>query len=416
MHDNYNDLLDQQRVNLNYFLDRADSNRLNILNKLYGVPRGKNNIIFRENVIRDLMIGQIPFIEFMKWLAHVEIEGNNSLFIYEAEEKNFLDEHTVDSLYNKNKGKITYLYDLNHEELKEMRLVDVAKDTLQNQLVFTIAAPSQIQVKTLNRQIELRNHIYLAYVVVDFESKSVVLYMHPTAGLASVYGETRRREIDEVTWIILHFFRENILEFTLKEPDWIVNALAKISDEYFYHNNPIIEGKIENFRENYLPDLEKWFKEIDPDLKREDSLLRITRSIENIYESEMIVIHKRVKKDIPFHIFLQQSDKGLTQFKANTRGKALSHNEAGDIIRLMWEHGEVLNVGIIHHENEKEYPYIIKKLDKYYSLKKYTTSGSEKEVVDNVLRKLNKYKEEVETTSDSFEVEEFEFGTDDSQA
>lgn len=130
----------------------------------------------------------------------------------------------------------------------------------------------------------------------------------------------------------------------------------------------------------------------------------------------MVVIHGRVTKEIPFKIFLQQTDRGLTQFKANTRGKALSHAEAADIISLMWEHGEVLNVGLIHIEEEKEYPYIIKKLDKYFSLKKYTTSSTGKEVVDNVLRKLNKYKEEIESISLFTDLEDFGRGVDDSQA
>lgn len=413
---NYNDLSDPQRKNIDYFLERTDTNRLSILQKKFDVKRSRNNTIFRENVIRDLMFGQIPFEYFVEWLSHAELEGNNSIFIYEAEEENFLQDCTIDSIYNKCVAQITPLYDIKAEELKEIKLVEATKLENDNQVLLTVAAPAQIQLKKLDGQIELRDHVYLSYIIMDLNIKSVILLMHPTSELTSVFGESKGREIDNVTWVILHFFRENILKFTLKEPIWIVDALAKISEEYFYHNNPIIEEKNKNFAQKHIPDLLKKIKEIDPDLGREDTMLRIKRALENIYESEMVVIHKRIIRDIPFGIFLQQTDRGLTQFKANTRGNALSHTEAADIISLMWEHGEVLSVGLIHSENDRVYPYIIKKSDKYFSLKKYNTSSTGKEVVDSVLRKLNKYKEEIESITPFSELEEIGRGIDDSQA
>lgn len=417
MLDSYNGLSDQQRINIDYFMDRVDSNRLDILHRLFMVKRARRKIEYRENIIRDLMIEQIPFKYFMTWLCQSELEGNNSLFIYEPEEENLLNQIDLDALYEDNVKKITPLYDINMKSINEIKLVDVCKFQEKKQILFTIAAPSQTQFKNIDGRIQLRDHVYLAYITVDLEINSIILSMHPTAGLVSIYGETgKRREIDELTWIILHFFRENILQFTLKEPKWIVDALSKISEEYFYHNNPKIEEKTEVFSNSIIPEIMKKLKELDSTLDREDSLLRLERGLADLYENEMLVKYKRIEKDIPFSIFLQQTDRGLTQFKANTRGKALSHAEAGDIIRLMWEHGEVLNVGLIHKEDYKEYAYIIKKLDKYYSFKKYTTSGAEKEVIDNVLRKLNKYKEEAKSILTDSESEEFGFGTDDFKA
>lgn len=151
-------------------------------------------------------------------------------------------------------------------------------------------------------------------------------------------------------------------------------------------------------------------KTFDQSLNREDVELRLIRALEGIYESEMIVIHRRRNKDKAFDIFLQKADKGATEFKANTRGKALSHSEAGDIIRLMWENSDIINVGLIHKEKNdgltREFPYIIKKADRYYTLKKYNTSVTEKEVVDNVLRKLNKYKQDIESATVLSDIED----------
>lgn len=436
MLESYNDLSDQQRENINHFLDRADSNRLNILHDSYGVNKGRNLVQFRQNVIHSLMIEQIPFSSFLEWLSHVELEGNNTLFVYEAEGDDLsnVDMDTegeepseepseepahigvIESMYEEHSEEVIPLYDLNLNDLNEVKLVNITKISEKNQLLFTIAAPSQVQFKNLNNSIELRNHIYLAYIIIDFNINSVILFMHPTTGLVSIHGESKKRELDEVTWVILHFFKENILDFTLREPEWIVNALAKITEEYFYHNNPIIEEKKEKFEQEMMPSLLKVLQEFDSSLIREDIKLRIKRGLENIYESELIVVHERVEKELSFNIFLQQSDKGNTQFKANTRGKALSHTEAGDIIRLMWENGDILNVGLIHSESSKEYPYIIKKSNRHYLLKKYTTSITEKEVVDNVLRKLNSYKQEIECFDTLPEFEEIERGVDDFKA
>jgi hypothetical protein len=58
----------------------------------------------------------------------------------------------------------------------------------------------------------------------------------------------------------------------------------------------------------------------------------------------------------------------------------------------------------------------VKKTDKYYSFKKYNTSVTEKEVVDNVLRKLNEYKQNVETSTDFSGIEETGYRINDSQA
>lgn len=401
----YNTLSDAQRENIDYFLDRADNNRLDILRNRFGVARKRNLSDARAEIISELTFGHIPFSDFNQWLSQVELEGNNTIFVYEAEESDFLDSYSVDSLYDSFKEKITPIYDVNARQLSDIVLTDVTKFNVENQVLFTLAAPSRIQLKS-GSTLLAKDHVYLSYISVDFNSKSVVLYMHPTAGLLSVNGQLKRRDIDDVTWILLKFFRDNILSFNLKEPEWIPEALVQISEEYFDHNNSVVTDKKNIFVEDFLPSVLKSFKEFDPLVSREDSLLRLKRGIEKIYENEMVVIHGRVEKDVNFHVFLQQADRGAIQFKADSRGKAISHADGGDFVKLMSEHSDLLNIGIVHNANEREYSYIVKKTEKYYSLKKYRTSGAEKEVVDDVLRKLNQYKIEIESTNSESETED----------
>ncbi|MCU6795158.1 hypothetical protein OB236_23915 [Paenibacillus sp. WQ 127069] len=127
-----------------------------------------------------------------------------------------------------------------------------------------------------------------------------------------------------------------------------------------------------------------------------------------MYESELVIVHGPVLKTTNFEIFLQHSDKGVLEFKANSRGKAFSHAESRKIVELMWEHGDIVSLGIIleHRYNNgiiRKHPYIVNKYSHYYSLKKYNTAVTEKEVVDNVLRTLNKYKQAIKSTSGSSE-------------
>jgi hypothetical protein len=396
----YNKLNDEQKNNIIFFLDKAQGNRLDILRTKYGVTYGRNHEVLRQNVIHFLLMEQIPYNEFMDWLAHVHLEGNNILYVYEPENKDVFDENPIDEFLDNVGNSIELLYNINVEELRDVKLVNAYKPPDKNQIIFTIAAPSQIEVKNQNTGLlELKKDIYLAYIIMDYDLEQFVLLMHPTVNLASIAGEAKKREWDDLTWILMRYFREKVISFSFAEPEWLVNALFKITQEYFHHNNPIIDSKLTEFKHKLLPTLVGMLETTEKGFQNTGTILRIKRSLMSTYESELVVAYGRHERSLPFDVFLQQSDKGVTEFKANSRGRALSYAEAADIIRLMWENGDIVSLGIVHKEQdngvEKSYPYIISKTDRYYSFKKYNTSGTEKEVVDHVLRKLNKYKQEV---------------------
>ena len=400
----YNSLPDSQRANIDYFLNRADTGRMMILRDKFSMARKRSLEDSRGEVIRELTFGHIPFIDFLQWLCHVDLEGNNTLFVYEAEE-DFLEEQNLDSLYDSAKVKVTPIYDVDVDSLSEIVLVDVTKLDDTQQVLYTFAAPSKIQDKS-SGSLVLENHIYLAYIVIDFSTKSIVLYMHPTTSLYSIHGQEKKREMDDVTWVLLRYFRENFISFNLKEPNWLPDALVQISEEYFAHNNEMVKTKTEKFVNDFLPGMLENLVEFDPLVDKEESLLRLKRGIQKIYENELVTIHGRVEIGVNFHVFLQHADRGAIQFRADSRGKAISHADGGDIVTLMAEHGDLLNIGIVHIAEGQDYSYIVKKAEKYYSLKKYRTSGAKKEVVDDVLRKLNEYKSEIESTNPSGETDD----------
>ncbi|MED0678704.1 hypothetical protein P4S83_12800 [Aneurinibacillus thermoaerophilus] len=417
----FNDLLDHQKKGIFYFLDKAQGHHLNKLRNKYGISRGRDHGVTRQNIIDNLITELIPFDEFVDWLCHIHLEGNNTLFVYEPKETKLFDDNPLDDLMTKSIEKVEQIYNLNPQTLKEIKLVNVYKPDHLNQLIFTLAAPSQLQFKKQGtNQTELRDDIYLAYIIMDYDLQNFVLMMHPTVNLASIMGEFKGKEWDELTWIILHYFKEQIINFELAEPDWLVSALFQITEEYFYHNNPIVDQKVNKLEKNVVPEILDLLKKADDIFKKEDSVLRIQRTLKNMFINELVTVHKPIKRKLAFDIFLQQSDKGVTQFKANSRGQALKYTEAGEIIRLMWENSDIVSLGIIHWKEDnginRDYPYIISKTNQYYSLKKRNTAVTEKEVVDSVLRKLDKYKQEVRPAFDVTLSEELGYRTNDTEA
>ncbi|WP_215113394.1 hypothetical protein [Exiguobacterium sp. s63] len=412
----YFSLPDEYLLNIDYILKRADNSWMKILQSEFNISKKRKSEESRKEILHGVMFGAIPFDFFIEWLCHVELEGNNSVFIYEAEENDFLSNITIDELYEANQQNVVPIYELNPNTLNEITLVNVKKISSTEQLLLSFAAPAIIHNKKNQNSLEFKKHIYLAYIVVDFDMKTVNLYLHPTSGLYSICTIPKKRELDELAWLFMKYFTDNILKFTYKNPEWLHEALSQISSEYFAHNNPLIDLKVNSFLDNCMDEIIETVSFFDADVKKEDSLLRIKSGIKNIYESELVDIHNRIETNIKFHVFLQQSDRGATQYKANSRGKTFSYAESKDIIQKMSEHAELFNIGIVHFVEDKQFPYIVKKSEKYFSLKKYTTSGTEKEVIDDVLRKLNEYKHEIESIYSYGESDDFERRIDDAKA
>ncbi|SDI17729.1 hypothetical protein SAMN05192534_1243 [Alteribacillus persepolensis] len=404
----YHELNDIQQKNIAFLLDKTDTNHLDKLKVNYGVASGKRLEDYRQNVLSSLVTGVIPFKDFLHWLSHVHLEGNNSIFIYEPTNPDFFKKKQKIKLLKNCRSKISPIYNINKEDLNQIKLVSIEENQQKCQIILTFAAPAQLQVKEDGaNSFKLENDLYLSYFIIDYDKKHIVLSMHPTVNLISVAGEKKRREWDDLTWIHLRAFKLiTEMNFELKDPEWVVDALFEITEEYFHHNNKKITNIIEEVNQTKLEEITKSIQEIDPLFKKKDYKLRIQRSLSNLLESELTTAYGRIDIGTPFSVFLHQSDKGVTEFKANSRGKALNRTEAADIVKLMWDNGDITSLGIIYtftNENaiKKEHPYKVLKTNKYYSLKKFNTSVTKKEVVDDVLEALDSYKQRVQPSTNA---------------
>lgn len=406
-------LSDEQLNNLDYFLSKTSGIHLDKMRIAFGIANGRSNSIIQQNILHSVFTNNIPFQDYLNWLCTYNLEGNNSIFVYEPEDTSLFDKYPLENLYKNLLKRVLPLYNINKDKLKTIELVDVQKITERNQLLVTLAASSQLQCKDKeNNTTYLENDIYFAYFILDYSLKHIRLLMHPTTNLVSIAGEEKKKEWDELTWVLLYSFREKVLPFEAANPDWVIDALFFITQDFFHHHNPFIDEKMDKINGNVLNRLLRIIKKGDPTFLNEESLLRFERSLQNMFENELINNYGAIPKQLPFEVFLQESDKGITQFKANSRGKALNYSEAGEIVKLMWNNGDIVSLGITYAENDKnsilrKHPYKVSKTDRYYSLKKTNTSSTKKEVVDDVLRLFSEYKQKVQSSfTDSEDIEQ----------
>lgn len=119
---------------------------------------------------------------------------------------------SLEKLYTHLKSQIVPLYNIQNDTLKTVELVDLHLFKEQKQLQLTFAAPSQLQIKDKkNATTVLKDDTYFAYFIVDYDHEHIVLLMHPTSNLISICGETKKKEWDELTWVLLKTFKEKVL-------------------------------------------------------------------------------------------------------------------------------------------------------------------------------------------------------------
>jgi hypothetical protein len=393
MVNSYIELSEEQQNNLFFFLDRSTKNHLNILKDNFNIKAGKDLVEYRNNVLHGLMMNQINFSFFTNWLAHVDLNGNNTLFVYEPENTNIFTKTSFKKLQNKCKSLCSSIYDVCVNTLNGVKIVNVWSSSDEGQILITFAAPSLcIQNNDERNAPELVRNVYLAYLTIDFRLKHFVLSLHPTSNLHSVNGIRRTREMEEIALHFINYFRTNILPFNFSNPEWIVDALCKITEEYFDHNNPIINKKMEEFENTLLNDVLKLLQSKEPIFKRKDYHLRLKNGLMTLYENELIEAYRIIPKKTPFKVFSHSADKGITTFIANSYGKPLNLADSRPIIKKMLENAHVNSLGIIYDADGVSYPYKVSKSAYYYSLKRITIAGTAKEIVDDVLFNLTKYK------------------------
>lgn len=389
----YMDLSENQLENLFFFMDKVGGNHFSALKEEYPELKIGGSLKQQsDKVLHALMMNEINFEYFITWLNHVHMHGNNTIYIFEPEVKSALTSTPLKTLYGKVKDKVGSILESNIQNIKGITPIHSTINHSKEQIIITFAAPAYLSLKDSDNNPYLAKDIYLAYLILDIKLNHVRLSLHPTHNIHSVNNVIKDKGFDKIALMFMDFFRRNFLPFNYSNPDWILDCMAVIVEEYFDHNNPIINKKLADFSSTELSEIIEKLTSKEAAFKKDSFVKRFEKAILNSYESELIEVYKQVQKEKPFSIFLHEAGKGIVSFMANSNGKPLNYADSRIIVKMMMENTLVSSLGITYSENGKTYPYKILKSYNFISLKRVNNSGTPKEIVDNVLYNLNKYK------------------------
>lgn len=404
----YLDLSEKQHENLFFFLEKVSGNHFAIVKEQFDLKLGQSLKNQRDRLIHALIMEELPFSYFEKWLSQLNLHGNNTLFLFEPEKVSTFTRSPLEKLFKKASEKKVNIFDINTDNLSGIKVVHVAKDLVKEQIIITLAAPAYLSLKDEENTPYLEKDIYLAYLTIDYKLKHMCLSIHPTHNLHSVYNYSREKGFDTIALMFMDYFKKNFLSFNYSNPEWILEGMATIVDEYFDHNNPIIKKKLSEFRKKEVPNLIKDLIKNEPEFNKDSFKKRFERALVNSYESELIEVYKQVPRSHPFSIFFHEAGKGIVSFMANSNGKPLNFADSRMTVKMMMENTMVASLGITFSSNGKSFPYKISKAYNFISLKRVNNSGTPKEIVDDVLSGLNKYKPVGEFEDQSGQITEAE--------
>lgn len=398
---NYDKLNDQQIKNLLTHTQKASKPTLNLLRDTFfkDLKSGKTNKVYIDNVFHALMTEDIKLTDFCKWCSQISLFQNNTIYLYEPTSLISLFSYK-EKIPQKLLKKVKPIYDICIENLNGIELIDISLEK-GKQILFSFVMPSETTIKTESTKLSHQTikSMYFGYLWIDFTNNSVVISLPPTNNIISVnYHTISRTEPEKVANMLLDFFNKNIHTLEFQKQDWVLDTLKFITEDYFAHNNPLITKQVKNFKTNEANYLIDFLSEKYTIINQEVSKERFKKAITEAFENELLNLYKPKPKDRPFKIFLQEVDKGLTQFKADNRSVAFTTGESRQIIIKMIENGTITSLGFSYqYEKQKTLQYKVFSGQNFFGLKRLNMGFTRKEIVNDVLSEFNEYKQRAQS-------------------
>ncbi|WP_301109846.1 hypothetical protein [Sporosarcina sp.] len=389
----YLDLSDQQIENLAQLMSLAKNSHFKTINENYNnIIRGRTLIDKQNQTLHSLMNQEINFEFFRIWITKLLLDQYNDIYIFEPSKKEI---NTIrikaEMKLEKLKKKQKFIFDFNSDNLKGIELIHVEES--DQEIFFSFIAPIFKLDSTVTPPVNEKS-IYFFYVWYNKKLKHFVISLPSISNIVSFNGTNiKRNDFDCIVGIIQRFFFSSYVKIDFEKTEWILEALQKITKEFYHHNNDIIDKKLDILETENLNSVADTIQKLDSSFNDDLTKARIKKALMDLLESEFIIHYgHNINKDRNFEVFLHEAIKGEVNYTAHNKANSFSFLDSRDIIKKILYNSNNSSIGLIFNFEEKQYPFKVFRMNNYFALKSLSNKTTSKEVVDNVLCKLVEYR------------------------
>lgn len=388
-----------------------------ILFDKYKLPKKISNKemykVFYEAVVNDCLIAPvITQEEFEDWFAYHQIDGNNYSFVYYLENKS--DTAMLQNLYiNRNKLITKRIWEINPENESEdvekvmtnlngIDLVGIHHDPLKKTFTFSYIAPCIVSGRSKeDGRTRLYKKIFFGHCVLFEDSNYCKVVINPTTHLQHVNGVSKGKGGDW-TPIASMFFVElekYIGNQIIKAPNWIPQGLHRLAEEATSHNNPKITAYSFNAEQSIIEFAEQLLKRANIEVEKDQALIKkFSQDIQQSFEAQLVEKYGVNKESDSFEVFKQRSDGVTHVINVESREAGLRQGVAAQAARRSRADSDIDLLGVILKTNERMYRFLVEHGSEAYLIRG-TNTFVEEEVVNIVIRKLNEYRDEIQSAT-----------------
>lgn len=401
--------------NINKFLEMYTQHKhYHILFDKYRIKkiasgRAMAKILFNAVNDKGVLFSAISPEAFYDWYTLHQIDGNNYTFVYNLNEKPGAE--LLKNIYDNRNSLIKLnLMDIDPDNesedldtvmpnLTDVCLVGIHKDE-GNKYTFSFVAPCVVNGKRLDGSTRSFKKIFFTHCVVSSDNYDCKVIFNPTANLEHVNGTTKTKRTDwsSIADMFFEILKTYIGDIKITAPLWIPKGLSRFVEEATRHNNPIITEHSFNLQDqivNFASDL-LGQAGLDP-VKDHAMQMKLVQDIQVSFEAQLVEKYGVIQEETEnFQIYRQRSD-GLTHtIDVESRADSFFGSAAQAAKRSRGD-GEIDLLGINFKKEERVYKFLVEQGQDAY-LVRGTNTFIEEEVVDIVIRRLNQYRDEIQTT------------------
>lgn len=382
----------------------------------HNLPK-KNSRLDMEKVLYDSVMDEglvgpiLPRDLFEDWLSLHQIDGNNYSFVYNLEEKP--KKELLQNLFINRTNLIqrkVWEFDIeNYSEnssdnilnLTDIYLVGIHRDDEYGKYIFSFVSPCEVTGTKLDGSNKVYKKLFFAHCVFQDDSNDLKIVFNPTSNLLNVNSVKKKSRFDWTPVANMFFVQMMSIIGTHRiiAPKWIPQALFLMAEEATNHNNPEITELSFNAQDKIATFATDLLKDASIDLEVESALVqRLVQDIQQSFEAQLVEKFGVNEDEESFSLFKQRSDGVNHTINVESRVEGIRGGSVAQAAKRSRIDGDLDLIGIIYRKAGRSYKFLVESASDAY-LVRGTNTFIEEEVVNDVIRKLNEYRNQIQSTA-----------------